>query len=394
MTARTPTRTVTAVAGVGVLRHERQVDVAVAAVTALLAVTTAWLQATRDGDPAPSSWAVVLLVAGGVVTVARRHHPVAVWLVTLAISVVYGIYDWPDPIVPISALVALAAVFEFADRRWRLPLLVASAIVGIVATAAAPDSDALDWWAVVFVLVAGPLWGAYAATRRALVAELRARAAALEAQRHREAEAARATERSQIARELHDIVAHHLTMLVIQAEAAGGKAMMSDDERRSSFDGLADSGRHVLGELRQVLAVLRSPAPPPREPQPRLEQVADLVDGVRAAGLPVTLAVHGDQARLPAAVELAGYRVVQEALTNVAKHAPGAATEVDVDVQATQLMVSVTNAPPATRPSPAPIGVGLVGLRERVELLGGTLDAGPSPAGGYRLVAVIPVDPR
>ena len=248
-------------------------------------------------------------------------------------------------------------------------------------------------WAGAFFaagLLAAWLAGVFVHGRREAVAQA-ARAAAVE----RQAEQAVADERARMARELHDIVSHNLSVVVLQA--AGAQAAGSPDA--GTLEKIERSGRQALVEMRRLLGVLRQPGDPaagPRlAPQPGLVELAALLDGVRAAGLPVTLAIDGDPARLPAAVDISAYRIVQEALTNVLKHAGQATAAVSVRCGSDEVLIEVTDdgaGLPAGGPGGA--GHGLAGMRERVALFGGDLAAGPRPGGGFGVRARLPLNDR
>jgi signal transduction histidine kinase len=220
-----------------------------------------------------------------------------------------------------------------------------------------------------------------------------------QAERQRRAEeAARVAERAGIARELHDVVTHHVTAMVVQAEAA---RYLTDqpEQAEASLKAIAGTGRQALTELRHLLGVLdpghRSPSAAGADRAPLRGRIGDLVGQVRAAGQPVELHEQGVAREEPGAAELAAYRVVQEGLTNALKYAPGVQTAVHVRHSADVIDVDVVNDAPAgaariTRGS----GRGLAGLRERVVVLGGELSAGPRPDGGYTVHASIPTGRR
>ncbi|MFJ6697593.1 sensor histidine kinase [Streptomyces sp. NPDC091272] len=217
-------------------------------------------------------------------------------------------------------------------------------------------------------------------------------------------------ERTRIARELHDVVAHHMSVITVQADSApyriGGLPAGAQEE----FASIAASARESLTEMRRLLVVLRSEgAEGERAPQPGLDKVQQLVEATVRAGVPAELSMARDVLgagprswAVPQAVDLSAYRIVQEALANVVRHAPGATTRVSVRVEELDLLVLVVNGPapaPAARAGAAPVeaggagGHGLVGMRERVRLTGGTLDTGPLPDGGFRVAARLPLTP-
>lgn len=206
-------------------------------------------------------------------------------------------------------------------------------------------------------------------------------------------------EKSRIARELHDVVAHHMSMVAIQAEAAPYKIDELSEEGRRTFAAIRDASREALSEMRRIIGLLREEAADAdRVPQPGLDRLDELVDGARDAGTPVEVSMLGDARPLPAGVDLSAYRIVQEALSNAARHAHGAPVEVEVWYQRAALRVRVANGPAVAAPA-APLPElgrwsgsehGLVGMRERVAMLGGELHAGPRVTGGYLVEAVLP----
>ncbi len=246
-------------------------------------------------------------------------------------------------------------------------------------------------WSVAFfttAILAAWLTGVFVRGRREAVTQA-ARTAAAE----RAAERAAADERARMARELHDIVSHNLSVVVLQAagaQAAGGT------DTGPTLEKIERSGRQALVEMRRLLGVLRQPdepgVRPELSPQPGIAELAALVEGVRAAGLPVVLVINGDPDQLPAAVDISAYRIVQEALTNVLKHAGNASAQVSVSCGPDEVLIEVTDdgaGPQAA--GQAGGGHGLAGMRERVALFGGELTAGPQPAGGFAVRARLPL---
>ncbi|MFH8985800.1 sensor histidine kinase [Streptomyces varsoviensis] len=236
--------------------------------------------------------------------------------------------------------------------------------------------------------------GFVARTRRALLAAAERRVA--DADRAQRLEAAQATqrERARIAREMHDVVAHSLTLLVVHAETLRARGDELPGWARTQVDGLAAAGRQTGGELRDLLRMLRDPAEAaPLQPTPGLGELAALLDSHRAAGGTVEARVGAALETLPSAVQLAGYRVVQESLANARRHAPGAPVRLTVDGGAGRLRCEVVNTRATRRGTAgAGVGLGLPGMRERVTALGGDLTAGPTDDGGFRVVATMPLE--
>ncbi|NEE06950.1 sensor histidine kinase [Streptomyces sp. SID7499] len=205
-------------------------------------------------------------------------------------------------------------------------------------------------------------------------------------------------ERTRIARELHDVVAHHMSVISIQAQAAPHLAENPSAELTENLESIRQNAKDALSELRQVLGVLRSehtgPEADPHAPQPSLDRLDELVANVRAAGYGVTLRTTGERGPLPQGVELSAFRIVQEALSNAMRHAPGAEVRVDIAYSPSDVTVRITNtAPTGPVPSSPGTGHGLLGMRERAAILGGTLTCAATADGGYEVSAALPAKP-
>jgi signal transduction histidine kinase len=201
-------------------------------------------------------------------------------------------------------------------------------------------------------------------------------------------------ERTRIARELHDVVAHHMSLIAVRAETAPYRLSDLPESARAEFSALSGVAREALGEMRRLLGVLRYDQPAGLAPQPQLSDLPALVDAARRAGVSVELAVPPALGDVPAGVAVCAYRIVQESLSNAGQHAPGAAVSVSVGHEAGAVLLRVANGPgEAADPAPGELGSGhgLTGMRERVALLGGSLSAGPSAGGGFVVSAVLPL---
>lgn len=377
-------------------RRPDRYDVLVAAVALALSLSTAAFVAREAGEPTLSVAAIAVQTASAAALLVRRHRPVTVWLVVAVLAVGYGRADWPDPLLPFVPMVALVAVFQWAGPRARPAVLVATVVLAVAGTAAAADSGGLDWWTVGFVVVAAPLAGAYLLARRELIAELRAHAELVEQRRRRDVDDARRAERLRVARDLHDVVAHHVTLAVVQAEAAATRA---DPRSVGALESIARSGRDAMTELRHMIGALRDgtdageDGDAPVAPAPSLDRLGPLVEGVRSKGFAIELVESAPPGPLDTVVDTAAYRVVQESLTNVVKHAHDRSARVRIDRRGGTLTVEVENAldgPPAAITA----GAGLVGLRERVALAGGTIDIGATAEGTFRVHATFPAGTR
>ena len=354
-----------------------------------------------DGACRPGGTGATGLILAQTLPLAwRRRHPLAVSLVTGLATAGYGLAPYPDLAmpVPVGGLVGMYSVAAWGSRRAALVAGgVAAAVVAVVMSLPRTDADLVDAAFASLGLAGAWVLGDRARVQRALAAELSDRAVRLEREREGEARRAVASERARIARELHDVVAHHVSMMVVQAEA-GPLAVERDPARAAgAFEAIAATGRQALVEMRRLLGVLRGDGQAPSlAPQPGLDQVPSLVEQVGRAGLEVELVVEGEKAPLPAGVELSAYRIVQEALTNAVRHAGPGRARVLVRYGERDLELTVRDegggggAAPAGG-APTRSGQGLVGMRERVSLFGGELHAGPGPDGGFTVAARLPL---
>ncbi|MFI9269458.1 sensor histidine kinase [Kitasatospora sp. NPDC052896] len=242
-------------------------------------------------------------------------------------------------------------------------------------------------------------WGRLTRVRRAYLEELEDRAERLERERDAQAKVAVAAERARIARELHDVVAHNVSVMIVQADGAAYVMDNSPQQAKEALGTIASTGRQALVEMRRLLGVLRTAdAAEEYVPQPGVEELPELLEQVRTAGLPVEYRATGEVRELPRGVELTVYRIVQEALTNVRKHGgPGASARVAVDFGDRDLNVLIeddgrgTTDEQVNRGGADGQGHGLIGMRERIGMVSGSLDAGPRPGGGFRIRAVLPL---
>jgi signal transduction histidine kinase len=372
--------------------------VIVIAVAVALFFVQAPLAATVYAMPVPTALLLALLSSGSIVLAARMPragagaHLVSLALFAVATAPVAGV-PWP---VPPTAVIALAALLAVLGIRapWRIGAIVwgAAVVVMLVAIAVTPSRYGDGGWVADIAVAAGNtliagVVAAVLAQRSSIRAELATarRDAELEHAQRRAVE-----ERSRIARELHDVVAHSMSVVHMRAQSAPYRLPGLTDEARAEFDGIADTARAALGEMRQLLGTLRGGEGPERAPQPRLAELSRLVESTSAAGCPTTLRVDDDAGRADAIVQLAVYRTVQEALGNVVRHAPGSTAAVDVAAEGDALRIVVENGAGRGSAPPDAGGHGLRGMRERLEALGGSLEHGPLPEGGYRVAARVP----
>jgi len=301
---------------------------------------------------------------------------------------------WPSAPGDVALLAALYTVA--ADRPPRVAatgffILECGAVLAAVRWgASAPVTFASVSGAVVAALVTG----LYVRARRAHVASLVERAAQLESERDQQALLAAAAERARISREMHDVVAHSLAVVVSLANGATAKLGRDPEQSREALESISEIGRQALADTRRLLSVLRAEeAFAERAPQPGIEQIADLVEHAASTGLAATLTVRGDPVPVAAGPALAAYRIVQEAITNTVKHAEGAASAaVELTWTPRCLQITVTDdGHGSSRPTDSPGGFGLAGIRERAALYGGTATADPRHQGGWQVSATIPL---
>lgn len=373
------------------------------------------VRSVRDNGHVPDVLGWALLLVAHVVIVWRRRAPVRVMVTLMAILLVYHSLD-NNHTAPMA--VSMVALFTVASRtRPRNTLLIGVGVMGVMLTvkfsegmAEGAESLRISGWIVAFLLL-----GVYVRIHRQYVASVVGRAERAERTREEEARRRVAEERLRVARDLHDLLAHSITLVGVQTSVAA-HVLAADPDRldraavAKALDDVAETCRAARGELRATLQVLRSGSDDDeggagtdeaRGPLPGLDGLPDLADAARTAGARVELAVA--DCRAPAAVGAAAYRIVQEALTNVVRHAgPGITVRVSVRTEDAALCVRVADDGRGGREGRDPEGgqggghtpgFGLLGMRERARTVGGTLDAGPRPEGGFLVSAVLPLAP-
>jgi signal transduction histidine kinase len=375
------------------------VDAVVAVVAAVLAVTallTADLPAVDPGLREADPWVAAVTAAGALGIGLRRRQPLAGLLLVGAAATVVSATGYYTALLPYLTLVALYSVAAHGTRRQALTgvVVLVTCFVSLVA-AGVPDLTPGDVVTSVALGVAAAAAGDAMRLRRehqaGLVATAESRAEAARAESARVV----ADERLRIARELHDVVAHSMSLIAVQAGV--GAHLIHDDPAAAekALTVIADTSSQALAQTRSVIGLLRS-GDDAQPSVPGLVALEPLVQGVRDAGLPVDLTIEGAVRDVPAAVDLAAYRIVQEALTNAVRHAPGRPVAVRLTRDEEALSIDVADSGgPAVAPEPvagpgAGPGFGLVGLRERANAVGGSFAAGPTPSGGFRVTARLP----
>ncbi|WSQ08519.1 sensor histidine kinase [Streptomyces sp. NBC_01231] len=344
----------------------------------------------------PDTLSLVLIVLGSVALVFRRRAPMTVLALTGTVSLVEAVTSDPRAPVAMSAVIALYTVAATTDRptTWRAGLLTMTVLTG-----ASMLAGPLPWYAqenlAIFAWTGiGATAGDAVRSRRAFVHAIRERAERAERTREEEARRRVAEERLRIARDLHDVVAHHIALVNVQAGVAAHVMDKRPDQAKEALAHVREASRSALNELRATVGLLRQSGDPeaPTEPAPGLDRLDELVGTFRSAGLRVEVARADHGTTLPAAVGLAAYRIVQEALTNVQKHAgTQAKAEVSVVRVGPDIEITVLDDGTGVDDPQAGGGHGLLGMRERVTALRGTLTTGPRYGGGFRVHAILPV---
>ncbi|MFD8522172.1 sensor histidine kinase [Streptomyces capillispiralis] len=366
-------------------------DTALAALV-LFAVSLQWIF-PDEGDDRLSLLGWLLGAATAVPLVWRRRSPCgAAWAVSAA-TPAQALYHAPPPDVMYGGMVVLYTMAALA-RPWQRRMMLAGWVIGVVVTMQhQADKQPFEYAFHLMGLVCAYALGVLARVQRAYTTELEDRARRLERERAVDTARARAEERSRIARDMHDILAHAVSLMVVQAEA-GPVVVRKDPERaEATFDTIATTGREAMAQLRRILGVLKEERPDgeaTRLPQPSVAALPRLVRQVReSTGLRTELRTTGEPRPLPSDTGIAAYRVVQEALTNTVKHARASRAVVELDWAEDQVTLTVTD---DGRGPSAPVGGhGLIGIRERAAACGGSAETGSGPDGGFRVVVRLPV---
>ncbi len=392
-------------------RHPRLVDGVLALALALAGI--------GNGIGTGRYWLIPVALGMCLPVIFRRGHPVAAFAVTVAIGAVQVVVGaiGVHPVV-VGTRVAVVGVRPIASDLAIVVLLYTLAAytnrrasvtglgICLLGSGAAMLSwkptalSALTWLLVGSIMFAGPCliaWvlGDSMRYRRAYYANLEERAARLERDRDAQAQIAAAAERARIARELHDVVAHNVSVMVVQADGAAYAIDADPARAREALMAIAAAGRQALTEMRALLGVLRrtgADGAAALAPVPGLSQLDDLLDQARAAGLPVTCTVDGEPRELPGGTALAAYRIIQESLTNTRKHAgPGAEATVRLRYAGDRLDLEIADNGIGAAAGSDGAGHGLTGMRERAAMYGGSVIAGPRPDGGFGVVASLPI---
>ncbi|WP_162893128.1 sensor histidine kinase [Microbacterium halotolerans] len=392
-------------------RHPRTVDwtIAVACQAPLLVIAIV-LPATGTAGALDVTWTLLTVVVGFVALLLRRRLPLEGTIAVTALPVIGTLLPLSNDVngwIDVYVLLYSLGVHSTTRRMW---IGYGIASLGAIAAAVIAQSGASENPLIpaavgipmlVFYLVP-TLLGMSVGGRRRYIAAIIARAEDLARERDQRARLAVTEERARVAREMHDIVSHGLTVMVTLSEGAAARAEAGAQGAPAAMRRVASAGRDALADMRRLLGLLRDPdAPADLAPQPTANDVDDLIEGFREAGMPVRWTHSGaplaaDDGGRPD-IPLAAYRIMQEGLTNVLRHAPGTSrVDVTVDNRHDELAITIENGRPDHRKTTVPemrgAGRGLIGARERAALHGGTIEAGPTPRGGWRLRAVLRKD--
>jgi signal transduction histidine kinase len=359
----------------------------------------ALLEAAGGMYPGPVAVAAAVQVAAIVPIAFRRLAPVRAIAIGVAVSLPYiVVYGSVNSLA--SLLAGLLFSYSVGREAHGRGLLAGGAVVlfsTIVQGLGGTFQSPTDWVFAIILMGAALIFGI--ALRVQVERSIELAVAADRAQREQEAmaQAAVQEERARIARELHDVVAHNVGLIVLQAGGARSVLATDPDRARTALLHVEETGRQTLAEMRHLVGILREDEGEERQPLPRLERLPALVDEARAGGLTVNLDVEGSPVELPAGLELAVYRLIQEALTNVRKHAPASHVRARLAYEPDRLRIEVTDDGGPSGAAAAPtrdvsgLGHGLIGMRERVQVYDGQMQAGPLPGGGFRVEATLPL---
>ncbi len=379
-------------------RHHTMLDAALATPLILLALLEL---AGARGGPGMATRLVYLLICLPVI--GRRRWPTrmfALGAVAGALQLLLGAQVRPSDAALLILLYTVAVAGSRLAGLLALAVCAAGALAVLVSALRQSQFSQVEW-VYALVLLNAPvavswLLGVSIRTRRAYFAQLEERAARLEWERDTRAQVAAAAERARIARDLHDVVAHNVSIMVVQADGARYSFDADPEQAGAALRAISATGREALAEMRRLLGVLRSAAEPGTyAPQPGVAQLAELVEQMRTTGLAVAFTVEGVPCPLPSATALAVYRIIQEALTNTLKHAgPNATSRICLAYGEDTLEIDVRDDGPALTGRPNPLGHGMIGMRERAAMLGARLTAAAEPAGGFRVHASFPLTER
>jgi signal transduction histidine kinase len=339
----------------------------------------------------PNVLSVLLAIGVAVPYYFRRHAPLAVLLISEGCLIALAVGDYRTGVAPVVLLVGLYTVASWCDVRDRAVGAVAIVVgLTVVAVVGIPGVSETRVASNLVTFAAAYLFGSTIRNRRLYNEQLEARASALERERKEETSRALAEERLRIAQELHDVVAHSMGVIAVQAGVGAHVIDAQPGEAKKALDAISHTSRSTLVEIRRMLSVLREDEGAPYVPAPGLADLHRLVRDVASAGLHAEVRVEGTTTKLPPGVDFTAYRIVQEALTNVLKHAGQATATVIIRYEGTAVQLEILDDGRGVNGGATPGGHGVVGMRERVGVYGGSFEAGPRTGGGFRVAVRLP----
>jgi signal transduction histidine kinase len=347
----------------------------------------------------PDGWAYLLALAQTLPLTFRRIRPIPVLFIVAGSFMIDRGLDYPSTIAVTGVLFAFHAIGSELPRRQSLVIGLSTAgVLTLFTLSGVAYNESVEFGTVILVLIGSilPLFlGREVHERRRYLTELEARTKLLERDREERARRAVREERARIARELHDVVAHEMTVMTIQAAAASRVLDSNPSQAAEALTAIEAAGHDALAEMRRLLGLLRTDEQPAnRSPQPGLQRLDGLVEQMVEAGLSIEVIVEGTPRPLPAGIDLNAYRIIQESLTNTLKHGgPDVSAQVHLEFTDQELGIEVTDdgRGAAEALSADDGGHGLLGMQERIALLNGDFSSGPRGGGGYRVAARIPV---
>jgi signal transduction histidine kinase len=373
------------------LRPRRREDLVVVVIGGvMLAVFLAQPDNDLAADQVPRAmdWlGVVLLAIGCLSLLARRRHPFSVVVLALVLEVVWNALGYTNGAINLPALVAFYALGTTGDRVREVAAIALTAVPLVIAAVI----DAQPWWWLVGNIgwpVAALLFGEVSRSRHVLLDRYQERAERAEADQEAETQRRLAEERLRIARDLHDLLGHTVSLMTVQAGVAAAKLDRSPDSARKAIEHIREAGRQANSEVRATVQLLRSVEEPTLAPSPTVADIERLSQGAARIGLTVDCRIAPDALDVDALIGLTAYRIVQEALTNVVRHAAAGHVDVVIDCNDRVLCCAVRDDGAVVTPSPR--GNGLRGMAERVALAGGELRSGPRLGGGFEVIATLP----
>ncbi len=378
--------------------HPYRFDILLAISILVLNLSFLTFPATESGRPI-DFWAILLISIPNIAIVFRRKYPVLMLAIVAIPGFAYWVVGYPNAGSFATTMVLIYAVPLYAKSRRRasytqIAFFLLLFLVLVSGYFYAEEEDVTIGVIIVNLVAFQLVWlaGETAARRRDAIAELEKQVLVEQDRQQELADQAVISEQNRIARELHDVVAHSMSVVIVQAEGARRMVGRNNEMVDTALEAIESTGRQTLTDIRGIVGLLRNNDE--HQPAPSLEMLEELIQASNDAGVPTELTISGDKRDLPMMIELSAFRIIQESLTNARKHAgPSASATVELGYQPHAISINVSDSgrgAAATKPTTG--GFGLIGIRERVEAFGGEFEHGPKPGGGYAVRAVLPVE--